>query len=136
MPLKNFDIAIIQPEGTKVYHLGDDFWRLFEYSLVNKGALVAEINIKKLPNGLKLFCSIQGVVSLICDRSMEEFEYPIQLDQQVTFKFGNEDKELDIDSYVIGPHTATLNVSQHLYDFVSLAIPMKKIHPQYTNRHD
>lgn len=131
MSLKSFEVDITQPQKRQVYHLKQGFWDLFENSLINKGELVAEISTSKLVNGFQLLCHIHGAISLICDRSMEEFDHPIKIEKQINFKFGYENKELDVDSYVIEHHTTTLNVAQHLYELVSLAIPMKKIHPHY-----
>ena len=129
--LSAFDIDIVQPHELLVYELDTSFWELFEDSLVEKGKLTATVSIKQATGSLQLLFNIQGEVTLVCDRSLEVFEYPIQVEEQVNFKWGHENKELGVDAYMLEENTSTLNIAQHLYDFVSLAIPMKKIHPQY-----
>ena len=136
MSLAAFDIDIAQPDEVLVYELGADFWELFEDSLVEKGKLTAKVSINKSPRSLQLLFDIQGAVALVCDRSLEVFDYPIQVEKKVDFKWGHETKELDTDLYMIETHAATLNIAQHLYDFVSLAIPMKKIHPGHSAIND
>lgn len=136
MSLAAFDIDIAQSSEELVYELGADFWPLFENNLVEKGHLTATVSINKLPRNIQLLFNIQGEVSLVCDRSLEAFDYPIQVDKKVDFKLGYENKELGVDSYIITEHTCTLNIAQHLYDFVSLAIPMKKIHPRFEDVND
>lgn len=131
MLLAAFDIDILRPSDVLVYELGEDFWKLFENSLVEEGKLTATVNIKKSLNSIQLLFDIQGEVVLVCDRSLEVFNHTIQVEKKVVFKWGDENKELDIDLYTIKTHTSIINVAQHLYDFVSLGIPMKRIHPQY-----
>ena len=126
--LKAFDIDLIQSDGVLVYKLETDFWKLFESSLIEKGTLTATVSVIKSSRSIRLLFTIQGKVLLVCDRSLEAFDYPIQLEKAVDFKWGHENKELDADLYMLEEHACTLNIAQHLYDFISLAIPMKKIH--------
>jgi uncharacterized metal-binding protein YceD (DUF177 family) len=39
--------------------------------------------------------------------------------------------ELDVNVLQIVPETQYLNIAQHLYDYIGLAIPMKKLHPRF-----
>ncbi|MEL6607043.1 MAG: DUF177 domain-containing protein [Bacteroidota bacterium] len=134
--LSAFDIDIVQPSELLVYELNTDFWKLFEDSLVEKGKLTAIVSINRSAGSFQLLFNIQGDVTLVCDRSLEVFDYPIQVEKKVDFKWGHENKELDVDSYMIEAHLSTLNIAQHLYDFVNLAIPMKKVHPHYRVMND
>lgn len=131
MSLKAFDIDLVQPSGEWVYELGEEFWKLFENSLIEKGQLTVTVNSNKSPRNLQLLFNIQGEVELVCDRSLETFNYPVHVEKTVNLKPGPENKELDVDLYMIEEHTSVINIAQHLYDFVSLAIPMKKIHPRF-----
>lgn len=132
MSLKAFDIDLIQPDKVLVYELDTDFWKIFENSLVEKGKLTATVSVTKSPRSIRLLFTIQGKVVLVCDRSLEVFDYPVQIEKAVDFKWGHENKELDMDLYMLEEHASILNIAQHLYDFISLAIPMKKIHPRYS----
>jgi uncharacterized metal-binding protein YceD (DUF177 family) len=51
-------------------------------------------------------------------------------------KFGPENKELDEDLWEITPETQQINVAQHLYDFIALSLPMKKLHPRFLEELD
>ena len=132
MSLEVFDVDIARPSGVRVYELGESFWRLFEHSFVEKGQLTATVSTHKLPSSIQLLFNIQGEVVLVCDRSLEVFDYPIHVEKKVDFKWGHENKELEEDVYMIDQHADTINIAQHLYDFICLAIPMKKIHPQHS----
>ena len=129
--LEAFDVDIVQPDGVLTYDLDDTFFALFEHSLLDQGKLTTTIQIRKTSTNVQLQFGIVGQVVLTCDRSLEPFDYPIHIEREVNFKLGFENKELDVDLYVIKQHTAIINIAQHLYDFISLAIPMKKIHSQF-----
>mgnify|MGYP001801711938 CR=1 FL=1 len=129
--LKAFDIDITQPKAVLTYDLDDDFFALFEHSLLDQGKLTATVQLHKTWDNIQLKFSILGQVVLVCDRSLAPFHYPIHLTPVVTFVPGTESKDLEVDLYMIPQHATTLNIAQHLYDFISLAIPMKKIHPKF-----
>jgi uncharacterized metal-binding protein YceD (DUF177 family) len=74
---------------------------------------------------------VKGSVELICDRSLEEFDFPIDTENRILFKFGDHNEEVSDEIIIIDRNTQRLNVAQHIYDFISLAIPMKKIHPRF-----
>ncbi|HAA14482.1 MAG TPA: hypothetical protein DCE41_23485 [Cytophagales bacterium] len=113
------------------YSIGDSFFLDFEFSPVTKGGLAVQIKLNKTERMITMTVNIQGEVELICDRSNDPFQYPLKVDQEVIFKFGEEDKELGDDVFQIQWDTEKLNVAQYLYEFVALAIPMKKLHPRY-----
>ena len=130
---KELAINIPRPSsGTSevAYQLDKTFFGLFENSLVENGQLAVHIKLVKNATQIQLLFDIQGAVELTCDRTLAPFNYPIAITQTVYFKFGQETKELDVDLYMIEQGATTIDVAQHIYDFVSLAVPMKKLHPQ------
>nr|WP_242693177.1 DUF177 domain-containing protein [Sabulibacter ruber] len=74
---------------------------------------------------------ITGTVRLTCDRSLEEFEQPLEIDETLHVRFGPEELELDENVLQILPDTQCINLAQHLYDYIGLAVPMKKLHPRF-----
>jgi uncharacterized metal-binding protein YceD (DUF177 family) len=115
------------------YQLGDDFFKLFEGSLLETGNLNVDVKLDKTSRHIQLSFSIQGEVELSCDRTLELFNYPISIEQIVHFKIGDENKELDIDLYMIDRQASSIQIAQHIYDFVNLAVPMKRLHPRLTD---
>jgi uncharacterized metal-binding protein YceD (DUF177 family) len=115
------------------YQLDDAFLKLFEGSLLERGKLNVDIKLEKTPRHIQVLFSIQGEVELSCDRTLELFNYPINIERVVHFKIGDEDKELGIDMYMIERQVSSIQIAQHIYDFVNLAIPMKRLHPQLSD---
>jgi len=129
--LKAFEVDIVRPPAVLTYELDDSFFALFEESLLEKGQLKAILKMNRTHSTVQLLFSIAGEVELVCDRSLTTFNHPIALEREVNLKLGHENTELDADLYMIEQHTATFNIAQHLYDFISLAVPMKKLHPRF-----
>ncbi|GAB4238905.1 MAG: DUF177 domain-containing protein [Ekhidna sp.] len=115
------------------FHFGDDFFAEFEDSLVSKSKGTCNIMLTKTDSMITLDYHIQGTIELECDRSLEPFDYPIDIKREVIYKYGDEEKELSEDVFVILKGAQELNVAPFLYEFIHLEIPMKKLHPRFEN---
>ena len=74
---------------------------------------------------------IDASVELICDRSLDNFDYPVKVDEKVIIKFGEDNYALSEDVIVIKQDTSSINVAEFVYEFITLAVPLKKLHPRY-----
>ncbi|MDJ1502409.1 DUF177 domain-containing protein [Xanthocytophaga agilis] len=135
--LKDFDIDIIGLKD-KAYTFdfkgNNSFFKLFENSLVENGVFKVELYLDKSATMIQLNFHITGSIELTCDRSLEQFDYPLDIEEKHILKFGEDDKELTDEIEIINRHTATINVAQYIYEFIVLAIPMKKIHPKFADQ--
>ena len=91
------------------------------------------IVLRKTDGFIEASFKIQGFVGLECDRSLDRFDHSIDLDKRMIFKFGEEDREIDDEVEMISKDRQSLDMSQFIFEFISMAIPMKKLHPRYKN---
>ena len=134
--IKEFNIEIYKlANGIHKYNfeVKDSFFEHFENSLIEKGSALVVVELEKSDTFIKMGFDIQGMYELICDRSLESFFQHFSTHEKVIFKFGPEVQELDDDIYVILKNTQRLNIAQLVYEFISITIPMKKLHPRYEN---
>ncbi|GAB3538255.1 DUF177 domain-containing protein [Pontibacter brevis] len=136
---RDYEIGIAKLSNKKhlyEFELNDSFFDLFGKDIILGGNLIAHVELDKTESMLSFLMDIKGHVRLICDRSLDEFDYPI--DEQGTFriKYGEENAELDDDLWQITPNTQSINIAQHLYDYIGLAVPMKKLHPRFEEETD
>ena len=68
---------------------------------------------------------------MTCDRSLEPFDFPIESKNKIVFKYGDEYQEITDEIIIIPRDTATLELGQYIYEFIALAIPLKKLHPKF-----
>lgn len=132
--LNEFDIQIATLSNkvhTYDFVLDNAFLALFDQNLVNGGHLNAHVVLDKTDLLLQFEFKITGTINLTCDRSLDEFDYPVEIDELLLVRYGAVETELDDNVWQILPGTQAINIAQHLFDYVVLAIPMKKLHPRF-----
>jgi len=118
------------------FTFNDDFFSNFENSLVSKGKGTCNVKLIKTASMITVNLAIDGSVDLECDRSLEHFDYPISVSKEIIYKYGDEEKELSEDVFVILKGEQEINVASFLYESISLEIPMKKLHPKFQDDSD
>jgi uncharacterized protein len=139
--MRAFKINIIGLSN-KVHHfdfqIDDNFFRHYGQGsgLVTEGKLEAQVELDKRETMLETRFLINGTVKLICDRSLDPFEYPMKINKKVIFKYGDADEELSDEIIMINREADSLELGQYMYEFINLEIPMKKLHPRYQDEPD
>jgi len=120
------------------FELGRAFFEQFDPQgeFIADGNLHADVTLTKTERLITIASHITGTVRLTCDRSLDEYDQPLDIDNQLLVRYGDEPKELDDDVLQVTPDTLILNIAQHLYDYIGLALPMKKLHPRFQNEAD
>ena len=132
--IKQFDVEIFGlHDGFHEYshEINDVFFQYFKESLIEKGSLKCKIILNKSERLIAVDFRIKGVLELICDRSLECFDYNIDINEQVIFKYGEDEMELENNIYVITGSTQRLRLGQIIYELITVAIPMRKLHPRF-----
>lgn len=114
----------------------DAFFEAHEDCPLSHGKGKCNLVLKKTASMITIQMEITGSIELECDRSLEKFDYPLQIKRDVIFKFGAERKELSEDVYVILKDEQNINIAPFLYEFIILGIPMKKLHPKFENEEE
>jgi uncharacterized metal-binding protein YceD (DUF177 family) len=115
------------------YEIGDEFFARFGSDLISRGSFRVDVEVNKHETFLEVTFDIEGSAVLVCDRSLEEFEYPIKTKNMMVFKYGDEDREITEEVVMIQRDTPSLELGQLIYEFISLAVPMKKLHPRFAS---
>ncbi len=130
--ISDFDIII---EGRKDgeyffdYDLNDEFFSLFEHSLIEHANLKVNLLLNKKNKLFEFLYKIQGEIELVCDRCLDTFMYPINVEQTQLVKIGEEYNDTDEHMLIIPENQQSINVAQWLYEDAALTIPIRKIHP-------
>jgi uncharacterized metal-binding protein YceD (DUF177 family) len=134
--LKKYNISIAQLEN-KAYTFtmdgGAEFFNYFKVDAIENGTFQADIELSKSETMINLTFKIEGSLNLICDRSLEEFDFPFSSEDSVILKFGDHDEELADGIRIINRSSQQINVGQDIYELISLSVPMKKLHPKFLN---
>ena len=131
--LKSFEINLARLEnGTHhfQFELVPDFFETFENNLVEDGFGKASLIMDKSESMMGLNFTIEVDVLLICDVSLESYRESLICQKKHIVKFSLTSEELSDEISTIDMGMQILNVSGYIYEFVSLEIPMKKVHPR------
>ncbi|REE01018.1 YceD family protein [Marinoscillum furvescens] len=129
-----FNLGLKQHEFE--FKIDERLFQLHEHSLIEKGSGTCKLLLDKTATMMTLDFHIDVKIELTCDRSLDTFDYPIQLDEQLIIKFGEENYSLSEEVLVIKGDTPTIDVSEYIYEFINVAVPMKKLHPRYEGQED
>ncbi|MCI0750465.1 MAG: DUF177 domain-containing protein [Flammeovirgaceae bacterium] len=113
------------------YHLTDAFFKSFGSDTIHQGDFTVNVALNKHETFLEADFKISGKTSLVCDRSLEPFDFPIETGRKIVFKYGDENKELSDEIVMISRDTDQLDLGQYMYEFITLEITIKKLHPKY-----
>lgn len=132
--LKSLSINIIGL-SLKVHHftfsLGDAFLQEYGKGYIPGGQFSVEVVLDKHETFIEADFKIEGSARLTCDRSLEPFDFPITLTKKMLFKYGEEEDELSDEIMIISRDRVSLEIGQLIYEYIALAIPMKKLHPKF-----
>lgn len=125
LPLKSL------PVGTHNFrfHLDKTFFENMESADVRGAALDVDLAVDYRNDVYDLSFEVSGVAVVACDRCLDDLELPIDARYHVVVKYGDDYRD-DSDEFIEIPESDNyLNVAYMIYDTVSLAIPIKHVHP-------
>ena len=118
--------ALKEDETVLQYSVNDDFFEALDGSLLEHGALHVSVSIRKMAGLFELLFHSEGIVTVSCDRCLDDMEQPIKADNRLMVRLG--DTFSDGDIVTIDENEGILDVSWYIYEFIMLAIPIKHVH--------
>lgn len=108
--MQPFEISLrgLKPGKSVVnWHADGSFFKSFEGTEILDANLDIECEIDYLERELEVKCSIEGTVTVLCDRCLEELVLPVE----VSFEAENQTE-----------------FAQDIYDYVCTSLPMVRTH--------
>ncbi len=106
------------------------FFEHFDFFDTNRGLVEVKLDLEKESNLMVLQFAIDGHLMLACDRCLAEFEFPITGSFNLIVKFGEEFEEESDDVIVIPSGESRLDVSQFIFEYINLLLPIKRVHKE------
>ena len=129
IPFKGLSIGIHK----YTFDINDKFFEEIEYSEFSKGNLIAGLSLEKQERMIILHFSIKGNVVVQCDRCLEDLDYPVDIDETLYVKFGeNKDEETD-EILIISGSEYQLDISKLINEYITLAMPIRHVHEDDEN---
>jgi uncharacterized metal-binding protein YceD (DUF177 family) len=107
------------------FDIDNNFFSAFEASHLDNGKFKVSIEMDKRYDSSVFIFQIIGSTNTSCDRCLESIDLPMQGEFKLHVKH-NADGESDDEIMYIHPETSTLNLSQFIYEFTLLCMPLVK----------
>lgn len=116
-----------QGQHKETFEIGKAFFEHFDHSLIQEADIQAKLSMNKTLSHLDVQFHFEGWVELPCDRCNLPYQQPISRDDRIIYSF-NEGQQYDYAEVIyVDRDESDLSIIQELYDFVSLALPMRRV---------
>jgi len=124
-------------EGHHAYTFGitGKFFEKYPSPDVRTGDLTASVDLLRRNSFMEFDIAIKGIVEVVCDRCLEYYQQPVDVKEHLYVRFGDTWAE-ETESALVIPHDETrIDMGQFFYEFIMLALPYRKIHPDDEDGH-
>jgi len=115
------------------YEVDEKFFSEFGGGVVDEGKVKVLVTLEKQSALMVIWFDIEGIVTVQCDRCLEMYDQPIKSQERIFVKFGEKEFSDGDDVIWVSVNDYQINVAQLIYEFVCLAVPIKKVHPDDQN---
>ena len=121
--LKGMRVASLELE----FDLDNAFFADIDGEEFQKGAVKAKVAVNKNRDIFDFSFSLAGTVIVPCDRCLDDLAIDVYTENTLRVKLG--ESYADEGDIVIVPESeGDLNIAWYLYEFIVLALPMKRVH--------
>ncbi len=128
-----FDKYNVDLKGLKVaslnleFDLDNTFFGDIDGEEFQKGTVKAVVTVKKNRDLFDFSFALNGTVIVPCDRCLDDLEVDVNTENTLRVKLGEEYAD-DGDIVIVPEQDGDLNIAWYLYEFIVLALPMKRVH--------
>jgi uncharacterized protein len=108
------------------FQLDKSFFDAFENSMIPDGNIKVKMEMERKTSHLKLDFEFEGTIKTECDRCLVEIDLPIEGQHFMIVKFSEETQEDEDEIIYIHPEAHELRVAHYIYEYVNLAVPIRK----------
>lgn len=128
--LKSFkiDLKELEQGANKLgFDLDDTYFEAINGPEVRRGNVRVDVEILRSGDCFELKFRCNGTVHVPCDICLEDMEQPIDTENSIVAKFGDEYSE-DDDLITVAENEGMLDVAWLVYEFIALDIPIRHVH--------
>ena len=110
-----------------------EFFESFENTEVLDAHLDTDVRVEKSGRYIGVDCDVRGVLTVECDRCLDELDMPVDVEIRLSVKYGSEESSEEPQpgerEVIFVPETdVELDLGQIIYDYVCLSLPMQRTH--------
>ena len=121
--LKGMRVASLELE----FDLDNAFFADIDGEEFQKGTVKAKVAVSKNRDIFDFSFSLAGTVIVPCDRCLDDLAIDVDTENTLRVKLGESYAD-EGDIVIIPENEGDLNIAWYLYEFIVLALPMKRVH--------
>lgn len=129
--LENYEINLKAIELDDIdfsYSLDDTFFTDVEAQDIMGGHVNANVHVKRNDASFELRLTINGNVTIQCDRCLDDMNQPVDAESILKVKFGSSYVDDGDDLIIVPEDDGKINVAWFLYEIIALSIPIQHTH--------
>lgn len=91
----------------------------------------ATVSLDKLGSSLDSQISFTGESNLPCDRCLSDVQVPLKFEERLVVRLGNQ-TDLESEIWTLGAEVHELDLSQPIFEWIHLHLPIRKVHVDET----
>ncbi len=111
------------------YVIDDAFFKDKEYSEIQHAKIFTLVTLTKSINLLVFDIKMEGIINVSCDRCGGLFNFPVWGERKLVVSQTNDRFEDGDDIISLSLDASEIDISQTLYEYVTLLLPQRRIHP-------
>lgn len=118
-------------EGTHqlTHHVGPAFFKAYEERIIESAEVDLQLELSKSRRLVDIRLAFSGTALVACDRCLQPYSQPIAGQVRLVYSYDSSLKEMDDaeDIVYIEQETQELDISQDIYDYLTLALPQRRV---------
>lgn len=114
---------------SRSWHVGREFFEEFENEQVRSADLEVTAEMRKNPSAVLIDMSLEGTVTVPCDRCLEDVAIPIHAEALLKVRPGSDADEED-GREMLPTDGVEFDLAQVVYDYACLSLPLQCRHPE------
>ncbi len=118
---------IKQGKSQEQFEVPGIFFDRFEQDTIQDASIKVTLDIVKTSSHLDVTFHFKGYVEIPCDRCGQLYHHPIDEHQRIFYAFDEDMKFEGYEVMYVHPQEPALSIVQELYDFINLAVPLRRV---------
>ena len=115
------------------FRLNDSFFSDYKNEKILGGDIIFDVRLEKTERVMMFFFSFEGEVRTTCDRCLGEMQWPVEGEETLCVKFGDNQESDDEDIVFLPENAFKMDLAQWMYEYVAVQMPIQTIHPADEN---
>ena len=111
------------------YKIDDEFFNNFEYLDADKGLLNLTVDLIAESSLMDFKFNFSAYIEMLCDKCLDNFNLNVENSFRLIVKYGEKYEEISEEVITIPSSESNLDLTQFIYEYINLMLPIKKVHP-------